>query len=484
MRYVFGLILIGLLSTAAKVVPHFFNEGVKYYRYAIEIDMQNQTEARQRIAWLRENNFDIAGMSWDENQIEVITTDEGLKLLAKNQFKGHVLESRLDGEPPRFPIDAQFLNPSRTEIKLADLNRRFPQTSRLEKLGTSLEGRSIWGILVSTTPTAGDPKFFEKPTLIVDGVHHAREIMTAEIAMDVAETLLTSQDPQILDLLKKWNVWVVPMLNVDGSNVVWTGNNWWRKNTHAYNNEIFGVDINRNYPYQWGNCDGSSGEQDSDAYRGESGASELETQALIKLAQSVRPTGYLSYHSYSELILYPYGCQGQVTGENALHDSIGKELSRLLPTDSSPSRFYRSGTAWALLYGVDGDSMSYMYSEFGATSFAFEVNQSFQPSYTLRDPTVQKHRRAWTYFLQRLDKNLLTLQITDARSGEPLSATITISTISQVKGEKPFHTNEAGYFFKVLDPGTYTMTVSLTNGQQKQIQVEMRSQAQKLSVVF
>jgi hypothetical protein len=175
-------------------------------------------------------------------------------------------------------------------------------------------------------------------------------------------------------------------------------NSWWRKNAHAYNNEVLGVDINRNYPYRWADCDGSSEDQTSDSYHGESGNSEPETQALVELAQSVRPTAYLSYHSYSELILYPYGCMGERTGENVLHENIARELSRLLPTDSNPNRFYEAGTAWDLLYGVDGDSMSYMYSEFGATSFSFEINQSFQPNYSLREPTVQKHRKAWSYF--------------------------------------------------------------------------------------
>jgi carboxypeptidase T len=484
MRYLIALLSIAVLSTAAKFVPQFFNHGVQQHRYMLEVDMRDRSVAQQKIDWLQKNGFDIAGLRWTDNQIEVITTDEGLKLLSENKFNGSILESRVIGEPSRFQIDARYLNPARTEAKLRDLQNRFPQTSRLEQLGTSQNGRPIWGLLVSTTPALNDPKSFEKPTLLVDGVHHAREIMTAEVAMDVAETLLSTQDPQLLDLLKGWNVWVIPMLNVDGSNLVWTVNSWWRKNAHADTGEVFGVDINRNYPYQWANCDGSSEDKYNDAYHGESGNSELETQALVKLAQTVRPTGYLSYHSYSELILYPYGCMGERTGENALHENIAKELSRLLPSDSNPNRFYEAGTAWDLLYGVDGDSMSYMYSEFGATSFSFEINQSFQPNYSLREPTVQKHRKAWSYFLQRLDRNLLTLQVTDANSGNPLPATIKISTIAQVKGEKPFRTNQSGYFFKALEPGQYSLNVSLANGQQKQIQVEMRNQAQKVSLTF
>lgn len=473
MKYFVSVLLMGLLLMAAQYGPRLINSGKTTYRYSIQLDAKSQTNPGEAITWLQKHEFDIAGINWKKYQIEVITTDDGLDLLKQNAYTGRILEKRIPGTPSRISFDPQYLNPAKVEQKLQELNAQFPQRTRLEKLGTSSEGRAIWGLLLSTTPQAKDKQYFEKPTIIMDGLHHAREIMTPEIVIDVAETLLKSPTPRMTEILDHWNIWLVPMLNVDGSNVVWTKNSWWRKNARARQNTVFGVDVNRNYPYKWSACNGSSGYEASDTYRGPSAGSEMETNALVQLAQATHPTAYLSYHSFSELILYPYGCTRDFTGEAKMYESIGKELAQLLPADANDGTFYRPGVPWQILYGVDGDSMSYMYSEFGATSFTFEVNQEFQPEYALRAPTLEKHRKAWSYFLNRMDQNMLALKIFDGKTNQTTAATVEISTIAQLKGEKPFRTNPAGIFFKALDPGTYTLRVRLSDGRQKDLNVQM-----------
>jgi len=203
----------------------------------------------------------------------------------------------------------------------------------------------------------------------------------------------------------------------------------------------------------------------------------------MKLGYMTYPTASLSYHSYSELVLYPYGCQGAFTGENALHQKIGGELAQMLPSDSNKGT-YTAGTPWKLLYSVDGDSMGFMHGEFGALAFTLEVNQSFQPDYAVREPTLVKHRKAWSYFIQRMSQNMLSLKVVSAARFQPLEATITISGIIKNKGEKPMKTNAAGNFFKVLDPGSYTLDVKLADGRAKQIQVQMAGQPQTQVVSF
>ena len=80
------------------------------------------------------------------------------------------------------------------------------------------------------------------------------------------------------------------MLNVDGNNIVWTTDNMWRKNARGQGNNVYGVDLNRNYSYAWNSCNGSSGSTSSETYRGASAASEPETQALMKLGLMTVPT--------------------------------------------------------------------------------------------------------------------------------------------------------------------------------------------------
>ncbi len=454
-------------------------------KYQVYVQSQaNFQTIRNYLGWLKQNDYDIAGVKWQQGIIEVITDQAGVDRMNQYRIPIQIVRSHTPGVDAVDKIDPRYLNPQKVEDKLKKINAQFPNDTRLEQIGTSNQGRPIWALLISKSSKRNDPGLYTKPTLILDGMHHAREIMTSEIVMDVADVILTlkrSNSPWN-QLIENWNIWIVPMLNVDGNNIVWTSDSMWRKNARGNGSNVFGVDLNRNYNYAWNTCNGSSGSTSSETYRGASAGSEPESQALMKLGAQAFPTASLSYHSYSELVLFPYGCQGAFTGENALHQKVATELAQMLPSDSNRGT-YTPGTPWQLLYSVDGDSMGYMHSEFGALSFTFEVNQSFQPSYDVREPTLIKHRKAWAYFIQRMTQNLFSLKVVSAARFQPLEAIITISGIVKTKGEKPMKTNAAGNFFKVLDPGLYTIDVRLADGRTKQVQVKMAGapQAQVLS---
>ena len=258
----------------------------------------------------------------------------------------------------------------------------------------------------------------------------------------------------------------------------------WRKNAHSEGGSTFGVDINRNYPYKFAGCNGSSSSRGAQDYHGTSGASEPETQALISIAEKVRPMGSISYHSYSELVLYPFGCEGDYSGEKELIGKLGHEMAAKLPSDNKDGSSYRPGTAWEILYAVDGDSMSYLHSAFGAVAYVFEVNTSFQPPYSLRDPTVQKHRAAWHYFLDQTQQNMLTVQVRDA-SGKPAQAAMTITQIPHIKGERDFGTNTSGNLFKMLNPGNYSIEAKARSGMKKaMVPVNMTGQPQTVVITL
>jgi hypothetical protein len=300
--------------------------------------------------------------------------------------------------------------------------------------------------------------------------------------MDVADHLLqgyTSGDPVAKQILDGWNIWVLPMLNVDGTNIVFTKDNFWRKNAASSGGTVYGTDINRNYPYRWADCNGSSTSRSAEDYHGTAAGSEPETHALMNLWEMAHPTASLSYHSYSELVLYPFGCDGALTGENALEEKIGNELAALLPNDTGTDH-YEPGAPWKILYAVDGDSMDYVFAQYGALTYTFEVNEEFQPPYTMRQPTLDKHRKAWKYLLDRSSKNMLTLKVVDG-AGQPAAAQIGVSTIAHTQQEQPFTTNSGGIWFKVLDPGAYTITVKTATGT-KSVTVTMSGQPQQIVV--
>jgi carboxypeptidase T len=451
-------------------------------RYKIKTEFYSPYELAELSTWLTAREFDVAGTNWVTGEVEVITDQPGIDFLNNQGYVG----VHAQGIPglPGFPgfgegPDSRYLNPKTLSDRMRALVAAYPNLVRMEQIGTTLQGRPVSALLVSTTLDPKDPANLDKASIIFDGQHHAREVMTPEVVMDVADTLLqgyaTSAD--IKALLQTWNIWLVPSVNPDGTNIVFTTDNMWRKNGRSNSRSTFGVDLNRNYDYRWNGCSGSSASSWAQDYRGTSAASEPETQALMGLAKKVRPSAYLSYHSYSELVLYPYGCTNSRTPENTMFDKLANELASRLPRDDNRGN-YTPGLPWEILYGVDGDSMAYMYAVYGAIAFTLEINEDFQPNYSLRDPTVRKHRNAWMYFLGHINQNLMKVTVLDGKTGQPATARIDVDALARTQGEPAFQTNEGGRFMKVLAPGHYVVTAKLSDGRTGQVAVDMAGQPQ------
>lgn len=479
-QFLFIAVATIAVGQSALTVPAPQFPDANHTRYFIQTTVQNPYQLTQLSQWLRRNNFDVAGMDWRNGRVEVITNEQGIQFLESKGLTGYAVIPANTLGMESGP-DPKYLNPQSTVQKLQGYAQAYPNLTRLVEIGKSLQGRPIMALLISETPNSNDPKNLDKPSIIFDAEHHAREVMTPEIVMDVADTMLKSfrTSATVKSILDTWNIWLVPMVNPDGSNIVFTTDNMWRKNARGNATSVYGVDINRNYTYRWANCNGSSTSTSADDYHGTAAGSEPETQALMKFAESVQPTASLSYHSYSEFVLYSYGCHGSLPSEKAMVEKIGSELAQRLPSDSGKGN-YTPGTPWQLLYDVDGDSMDWMYATFGALSYTFEINQDFQPPYSQRDPTVAKHRNAWGYFLTRINQNLLSVEVVDGKSKNPSPALIAIDTVPRNQGELPFRTNEGGRYFKVLDPGHYVISAKLQDGRVGQTAVDMNGQPQKL----
>lgn len=199
---------------------------------------------------------------------------------------------------------------------LADLQNlvaRYPTLTRLQSIGTTWEHRAIWALRITDHPQEDEPG--EKGILLYGGTH-AREHLSVEQALFVAHDLLDNygREGEATNLINQRDIWVIPNLNPDGSEYDinwWTIPSFppsWRKNRRD-NGGSWGVDLNRNFGYKWGQDNqGSSPFPNSLTYRGPSAFSEPESQALRDFVIA-RPhfTTILSFHTYGELILYPYG---------------------------------------------------------------------------------------------------------------------------------------------------------------------------------
>lgn len=147
-------------------------------------------------------------------------------------------------QEPEIKLDARYQNPQKVEQALRAFSTQYPDLTEMMSIGKSLLGRDIWAMKITNKKTNSNVR---KPVLLINAMHHAREIMTPEIPLDMAQYLLSNYGK--VEKVSHWvdanEIWIVPMVNVDGNNIVWTKDTWWRKNAR----DSYGVDINRNYPY-------------------------------------------------------------------------------------------------------------------------------------------------------------------------------------------------------------------------------------------
>ena len=242
-------------------------------------------------------------------------------------------------------------------------------TIHVDSIGASVEGRPILAVKIG--PAGDDPG---RPHVLFMGTHHAREWVSTAIAMRLIRWLADSASP---GLIGARDVWVIPVQNPDGYQYTFTAERFWRKNRRANGDGTYGVDPNRNYPAFWALDDvGSSASTAAETYRGTGPASEPETQAIVAFHAAHPPVVSLSYHTFSALVLHPYGYR---TGELAPDLPLYRALAG---TDVAPAvhdgvpgsnvTYYHPGPGWHL-YPTNGEYTDWAYRAHGTIAFTTEL---------------------------------------------------------------------------------------------------------------
>ncbi len=225
----------------------------------------------------------------------------------------------------------------------------------------------------TTTTTLGEPVYYVKisdnpneaedePQVLYTGMHHAREPIGMQHLIFYMYYIMEhyNTDPDIKQLIDNTEMYFVPIVNVDGYqhniNTNPGGSGMWRKNRRNNGGGTFGVDLNRNYGFGWGYDDeGSSPYPGDETYRGPSAFSEPETQILKEFCENHEFKIALNYHSYSNLLLYPWGYILQVCPD----DNVFAEYSRRMTVDNT----YTYGPGSTTIYPSNGGSDDWMYGE-------------------------------------------------------------------------------------------------------------------------
>ncbi|UCD37408.1 MAG: hypothetical protein JSW54_11330 [Fidelibacterota bacterium] len=379
-------------------------------------------DGRARISYLMSNGFDLAGydrasqellLIVDEEQLvqlrssglspEIIYLDANLELSQKT-FGYHTAQRAPSG---KIALLDTTLGPYHTYqemmVELALLADSYPSLARLDSLGASLEGRTIWGLKISDNVQLDE---IDESEVLYMGNHHARELISVEIPLHFARHLLEGyeSDPRIASIVNSRQIWIIPMVNPDGHIYVEKFDRMWRKNRRDNGDGTFGVDLNRNYAYQWGyDSMGSSSYGGDYNYRGAEPWSEPETRAIRDFVETHRFTVAFTYHASGNIYIYPWGYINAHTPDHPVFEHMAIRLSML--------NNYRHGNGVETLnYLMNGEAVDWLYGESvtkpAIIAMTVEVG-------TGSDGFLPDTSRIMALILQNLEANLLLAEWAD-----------------------------------------------------------------------
>jgi carboxypeptidase T len=121
----------------------------------------------------------------------------------------------------------------------------------------------------------------------------------------------------------------------------------------------------------WGyDNQGSSPSPWSEVFRGPEPFSEPETRAVRDFLLEHPPAGTISYHNYSQLIIYPWGYTYEPAPDAVEMNAIAAEMSDRMFQVSG--RVYGFGAS-EVLYVVNGDTIDWIYGTFGTPAYTIEL---------------------------------------------------------------------------------------------------------------
>jgi hypothetical protein len=283
------------------------------------------------------------------------------------------------------PADAGYHSYAEMREHIQAAEAANPAIVRVFSIGETHEGRRIWAAEVSDAVGTDEGE----PEVLLDGLHHAREHLSAEQAIATFDWLIEHYGEgdrlgrRITAIVDSRRIWIVFMVNPDGLVFDLGGRTArpgryrsWRKNRQPNGpGRPVGTDLNRNYGYAFGGA-GSSGSPSSQMYRGPHAFSAPETRAMRDFVDSrvvggrQRISAHISFHTAGEQVLWPYGhTRADVPPD--MTDLDARAL-RALGRAMAARNDYRPMQS-SSLYLTSGDQIDWMYARHRIFSYTFEL---------------------------------------------------------------------------------------------------------------
>ncbi|XP_041113731.1 carboxypeptidase A1-like [Polyodon spathula] len=270
-------------------------------------------------------------------------------------------------------------------------------------IGSTFENRPIYVLKFSTGGT-------KRPAIWIDTGIHSREWVTQASGIWMAKKIATDygKDAFITSILNEMDIFIEIVTNPDGFHFTHTKNRMWRK-TRSINSgsSCVGVDPNRNWDAGFGGA-GASSNPCSETYRGPRANSESEVKSIVDFVKSHgNIKAFISIHSYSQMLLYPYGyTKTPAPNQQELHSLARKAIDAL---SSLYGTSYRYGSIINTIYQASGGTIDWTYNQGIKYSYTFELRDTGRYGFILPAnqiiPTAQETWLAITTIMEHTYNN-------------------------------------------------------------------------------
>lgn len=349
----------------------------------VRIQVTSKAEAE-----LLPRNLDIPGYKLGE-WVDAVVTDEQITDLTSRGLFVQLLHKDVNvllrESAEYYPTWLEY------QAELHAIVNNHPSICTMDTIGYSYELRPIQVVKLSDNVEVDE----DEPEVLFDGLTHAREWPGLVVTMFILDSLTSAYgtNPGVTAVVDAREIFFIPCINPDGYVYTHDEGHDWRKTRRPYPEwGTIGTDINRNYggstngnpKGEWGTTIGSVTHNPGDAtYCGPIAFSEIETRNKRDFIIERDFCAGISYHTYSELVIWPWGYYYDTPPNSAYLTDLGEGIAALI-TQEDYTGTYDPGQSVGL-YPTTGDATDwgYGYCHYvkGADfpCFTVEIGQNYQP---------------------------------------------------------------------------------------------------------
>ncbi|MEU5366757.1 M14 family metallopeptidase [Streptomyces sp. NPDC005925] len=365
-----------------------------------------------------------AGVTVDEADEETVVVSGRAAQIGTLRRQGYEVQP-LGDAPGRSPAaddvrlydfpsaDSRYHNYAEMNAEIDQRLAAYPNIMSKRVIGRSYQGRDIVAVKISDNVAADE----SEPEVLFTHHQHAREHLTVEMALYLIRELGAGygSDSRVTNMVNNREIWIVPDLNPDGGEYDIASGSYrsWRKNRQPNSGSSYvGTDLNRNWDYHWGCCGGSSGSASSETYRGAAGESAPEVKVVADFVRSrvvggeQQITAGIDFHTYSELVLWPFGYtySDTTTGMTADDRNAFATVGRAMGASNGYTAEQSSD-----LYITDGSIDDWLWGTQKVFAYTFEMYPSsssgggFYPPDEVIERETSRNRDAVLQLLENAD---------------------------------------------------------------------------------